>query len=229
MRALAFSGGKDSLACWHLCRPAMVIWVNTGKTYPETRRIIDQVARECHTFIEVPSDREAQNARAGLPSDVVPANATVLGQAVTGAKPVGVQSYLECCWENISKPLNDAARANGVTHLISGQRQDEAYKGSAKHGQMVDGIVREMPIEFWTSADVLAFLSSRMEIPEHFRIEHSSLDCYDCTAYVEHSRDRIKYTRQHHPVFFREYEKRMSALQGAIFESVRPYHAAATV
>ena len=35
---LSFSGGKDSLACLHLCRPyrdkLTVAWVNTGAAFP---------------------------------------------------------------------------------------------------------------------------------------------------------------------------------------------------
>jgi len=38
MLGLAFSGGKDSMACWYLYRDQqpIVIFVNTGKAYPET-------------------------------------------------------------------------------------------------------------------------------------------------------------------------------------------------
>jgi tRNA(Ile)-lysidine synthase TilS/MesJ len=45
MLGLAFSGGKDSLACWYLCKHLnpVVLWVNTGKGYPETLEIVNEI------------------------------------------------------------------------------------------------------------------------------------------------------------------------------------------
>jgi len=212
MRALAFSGGKDSLACWYLTKPTMVLWVNTGKAYPETRKIVDMVANEAEIFIEVLTDQESQNQREGIPSDVVPIAWTRLGQLVTSSKPYAVQSYLQCCFENLSLPLHEAAKKHGVTTLIRGQRNDESHRGTARHGDVVDGIRYEHPIETWTSSDVLGYLQAYIKIPEHFKIGHSSLDCYDCTAFSKHSADRVEWMKVKHPDFYLKYMERMTAL-----------------
>ncbi|MDE2389927.1 MAG: phosphoadenosine phosphosulfate reductase family protein, partial [Betaproteobacteria bacterium] len=42
MRVLAFSGGKDSMACLHLMRGSLdcAIYIDTGKAYPETLELV---------------------------------------------------------------------------------------------------------------------------------------------------------------------------------------------
>lgn len=217
MLALAFSGGKDSLACWYMTRDRdpLVLWVNTGKAYPETLRVIDMV-RSQSRFVEIASDQEAQNARCGLPSDVVPIDWTDFGMQVSGTKQVKVQSYLQCCYENIAKPLNDRAKALGVTRIIRGQRTDEPHK--APPGTL-DGIEYEHPIEHWTREMVLSYLEEQGPVPEHFVLDHSSMDCYDCTAYLEHSADRLAWTKRY-PDMHGKYVARLRALKSTLAPSM---------
>ncbi len=219
---LAFSGGKDSLACLflnkHRAHEITAIWVNTGKNYPETLELV-KIARDmCGGFIEVQSDQEGQNRREGLPSDIVPVNLTRFASIFNGKEGPHVQSFLACCFENIGKRIHEAALANGITHLIRGQRLDEKYRSPARDGSVLDGIVYVQPIENWTSQQVYEFLEKHMQIPEHLYMNHSSLDCYDCTAYVKDSADRVEYTKKNHPVFFKAYKDRMDKLKQAIKE-----------
>ena len=62
MIALAFSGGKDSWACLHLMQDKIdvVLWVNTGKNYPEALESINLAKSMSKSFIEIKSDRDAQ-------------------------------------------------------------------------------------------------------------------------------------------------------------------------
>lgn len=216
---LAFSGGKDSLACWYLTRHEhpIVFYVNTGKAYPETLALVDEVRAEAVEFIEVHTDRDAQNAKWGIPSDLVPVDHTRLGQAMTAAKSVTIQGYLSCYGENIVAPLMAAAKDRGITHLIRGQRNDEAHRGPARHGDVVDGIEYLHPIETWAAYEVLAYVKhQRGSLPDHYRFEQTSLDCYDCTAFAAHSRDRIAWMRGKYPAYYAEYAVRRDALRGVI-------------
>lgn len=217
MRALAFSGGKDSLACLHLMLSTLdcAIYVNTGFAYPETLELVEY-ARTMLSVHEVVSDRKRQNEREGIPSDVVPINWTRLGQEMTGVKPAMVQSYLGCCFENLALPLFQKAKELGVTELVLGQRLEEGHKSPARDGNIVDGIKRLHPIEDWTTDQVMSYLSTKMEMPAHFHIKHSSLDCYDCTAYKADSADRIRWTRDTHPKFYEEYRTRENAVNEAL-------------
>lgn len=220
MKALAFSGGKDSMACLHLCRETIdfAIFVDTGKTYPETWKMV-KYAEVFVPVIVVRSDREEQNRKEGIPSDVVPIDYTALGQVFTGPKAIMVQSYLQCCFENISRPLFMKAKSLGATSIIYGQRQDEGHRSPSRNGDMVDGILRLHPIENWSTKQVLDYLSTVMDVPEHYNMKYSSLDCYDCTAFSNGAKDWETFTREKYPEFYRQYQIRMDAVRNALRQS----------
>lgn len=219
--ALAFSGGKDSMACLYLVRDQLdcAIYVDTGFAYPETQALVEH-AKSLIPVHVVRSDRRGQNARCGVPADLVPINWTVLGQHLTSPKPVTIQSYLQCCWENIAAPAAAYAKSLGVTHLVGGQRMEEGHKSTSRHGDLVDGLVRLYPIHDWTRQQVLEYLRTKMALPDHYWIQHSSLDCYDCTAFAHESKDRVAWTRERYPAFHAEYQRRHDAITSAISEAV---------
>lgn len=215
MRALAFSGGKDSMACLHLMRDSLdcAIYVDTGYAYPETLALVEYAATifPVHTVKSTRKD--------WIAADIVPADWMEIGQQFTSKKPVTVVPYYECCFESLGRPIMDKAIALGVTELVYGQRNDESHKATSRDGDMVCGIKRLHPIESWTADEVMAYLSTKMDIPAHYVIKHSSLDCYDCTAYQKDSVDRIEWTRMKHPEFHDKYLSRMTALNSAINEA----------
>lgn len=215
--ALAFSGGKDSLACLYLAPPDVtLIWVNTGKAYPETLAIMEEV-RKRYRFCEVKTDRDGQNECNGIPSDIVPVNWTREGFLVTRIKRPLIQSYITCHTANVFQPLTDAARYLGVRTLLWGVRATDPHWGAAQPGQMANGIRYEYPIWDWSDAQVLAFLKERMELPEHLYLtSQSSLDCYDCTAYRAESKGRLDYTKKHHPELYEAYLRRKVVLDEAL-------------
>lgn len=223
MIGLAFSGGKDSWACLWLNKDKLpeitVIWVNTGKNYPELLETIEKAKLMCPNFIELTVDRDGQNAYNGLPADVVPVNWTRMGQVFTGDKAVTVQPYFQCCYENIGRNLQKFCKDVGITELIRGQRLSEAHKSPARDGSVVDGITYRQPIENWSEAQVTEYVGRHMDLPTHFRFAHSSMDCYDCTAYTKESQDRIGYMETHHPVLFQEYKVRKDQLDQALSEA----------
>lgn len=223
--ALAFSGGKDSWAClWlnaHRLDEIAVLWVNTGKNYPEMLATIELAKKMCPNFIEIVVDREGQNAYHGLPADIVPVNWTRHGHAVHGEKSVMVQPYLNCCLENIAIPMLQFCTAHGITRLIKGQRNDECHKSASRDGMDLNGVTIEQPIEDWTESQVLEYVGKHMPLPDHFRFKHSSMDCYDCTAFASDSKDRIAYTKEYHPVLFAEYDARKRALQDALIAAMK--------
>ena len=224
MLGLAFSGGKDSLACWYMYREQqpIVLWVNTGKAYPETLAMVDEVRDQAHEFIEISSNQQAQIDRTGIPSDIVPVDWTVGGMSMAGPKTIKIQTYFGCCHENISAPLMKGAKDRGITHLVRGQRIDEDHKSTSVDGSVVEGITFIQPIETWTAEQVFAFiLKHRDSLPEHYAIKHTSLDCYDCTAYLAQSADRTAWTKQKYPEFYAKYYANIAALKSALAPSLR--------
>lgn len=224
MLGLAFSGGKDSWAClWlnqHRLDEILVIWVNTGKNYPEALEMIEKARAMCPNWLEVKVDRDAQNAREGIPSDIVPIDWTPVGQLLTHAKPVTIQPYLNCCYENLGMELVKAAKEHGITHLIKGQRNDEGHLSPSRDGMEADGITYVQPLDGWTEEEVREYLKGKMEIPPHFAFKHTSLDCYDCTAFRRESKDRVEWMRNTHPDLYAKYDERAAQLYNAIAEAL---------
>lgn len=221
---LAFSTGKDSLACLLMHKEQLsnitVFWVNTGKAFPESLKIVDFAKSIAPNFIEVIVDQQGQNDYNGIPADIVPINWTIAGQILNGEKPVKIQSYLQCCFENISSQLHNAAKAHGITHLIRGQRNDESMKATSRNGDVVDGITYLHPIENWTAKEVLGYISEHMPLPEHYNLGHTSLDCFDCTAYQKVTKDVSLYRETHHPELHKQYLARKEKLDSAIREAL---------
>lgn len=230
-KALAFSGGKDSWACLWLYAKELpdidVIWVNTGKVFPEIIENIKRARSVCPRFHEVYSNQEKQNNAWGVPSEIVPVNWTRLGQLNTGLKSVMVQDHLSCCMANISFPLHEKAKQLGSTELIRGQKTSDKYKGTSRDGDVVDGLVYRHPIEGWSDEEVLSYLQERMELPAYFSFSHSSLDCYDCTAFSAESRDKVEWMKTTHPDLFAKYAARREPLTQALKEAFNSYEHAA--
>lgn len=225
--ALWFSGGKDSMACLllheHELETIDVIWANTGRYFPEAIAFVEAAKERCPRWHEVKTDREAQWKANGLPSDIVAIDHTAMGQLVSRKKPVMVQSYLGCCWENISLPLLVKTKELGATRVIRGQRTEEAHRVPAGVHADIEFV---HPIEDWTAEQVLSYLHEKLgELPDHFALEHSSMDCFDCTAFAAHSLDRAKYMRERHPALYSEYRSRIRELTASFSAPLRAYKA----
>lgn len=202
--ALMFSGGKDSLACLHLVKDyldkTVVVWVNTGANFPEIEQMMREIKAIVTHFHEIKTDQPASIKSKGYPVDVVPVNYTVLGQSVTSIKDFKVRSYFECCSENFWIPCDAELRKLGITGVIRGQRNDEGHRAPIKSGHVENGIEYFLPIEDWKDSDVMDYLRSKnVIIDERLSMAHSSLDCWNCTAYMAESAERFKYIKKHHP------------------------------
>ena len=225
---LWFSGGKDSMACLYLVREQLsditVLFVNTGKHYPELLETVYKAKEMCSNWVEIKTDRDAQWKINGLPSDLVPIDWTILGQSMSSKKPITVQTYIQCCIDNIARPLWEKTKELGATLVIRGQRADEAHRATTVNNDILDGIQFWHPLELWTKDEVLTYLERKMDkLPEHYKLDHSSMDCYDCTAFAAHSLDRVEFMRKKHPDLYSDYQVKIGALYQAISEPLEHY------
>lgn len=228
MKVLWFSGGKDSMACLYMLRAELseitVIFANTGKNYPEALEVVERARAMCPNWIEIPTDRDRQWSVNGFPSDLVPVDWTVGGQLLSTRKSATVQASLQCCFDNITGPLWAKSKQLGAAVIIKGQRADEAHKSTSKDGDVVDGMVMRYPVQDWTREQVLSYLREQMgKLPAHYALDHSSMDCYDCTAFAAHSHDRAEYMRERHPEKYADYLGKIDRLCAAIEEPLKHY------
>lgn len=223
MKALQFSGGKDSLCTLylleHLWPELIVIWVNTGDAYPETVERMTHWKRVLPHFLEVKSNQPAQIEQYGWPSDVVPIRYTALARSCGASEGPLIQSYLNCCSMNIWHPMHDAIRKLGVTTVYRGTRGDDHQKGPIEPGQTIGGVTYEMPIWEWTDEDVFGFLRDKDDVPYYYELgEVEGRDCKLCTAYRDKNQERPR--RLPEP-FRTEFERRVTIIARLIDEESR--------
>ena len=200
--ALQFSGGKDSLACLHLLRPWVeaglpVYWACTGDTIPETLAVVGEVRTWVPDFREVHADVLAWKQEHGLPSDVVTAQATWLGQAygMTGTKLVG---RFDCCHANLMLPMHKRMLADGIEVVIRGTKLADTGKvpvvGQTEHYDVL------LPLLNWSHEQVFDFLRSRAvpisAVYDSFK-SISAPECLHCTAWWDDGKGA--YLKQLHP------------------------------
>lgn len=202
--ALQFSGGKDSLACLHLMKPLWddltVVWCNTGAALPETVEMMTGVRQMVPHFAEIKSNQPAQRAEFGLPTDVLPVRHTAFVQFIAQQQTTPrMQSFIECCMTNIMKPLYDWCAAEGVQQIIRGQKLSDNHRSPVRHGDVVDGVKYVFPVEDWTDEEVLTYLKMEgVDLPRNYAYFNSSVDCWNCTAFVGENAGKLRYLRDFH-------------------------------
>lgn len=222
---LQFSGGKDSLACLYLLEPRWseitVAWVNTGAAFPETLEQMERIRALVPHFHEIRSRQSIETE--GYPVDVLPISSTSLGQQVEGAKDHRFQSRYACCAAALWIPMQQAMRELGATIIIRGEKRADHMRGGLLDGQVVEGIEYQFPLIDWTDAEVLAYLKERgIALPKNYELMSTSLDCWNCTAYLAQNVQKFTYLREHHPEKYWHVRSVLADLQTALSKSLQP-------
>lgn len=205
--ALAFSGGKDSLACLWLLRDQLdritVYHLDTGDTMPETRHLVSEIEAVCPNFVHIQGDVRAWIAGYGHPSDLLPFSTHGIG-AQAGQDGAKLVTRYQCCFVNLMWPVWDRIKADGHTLLIRGTKLVDMPRLPMRSGEMEDGIELWLPVENWSDADVLTYLrGSGSPWSPLYDALHNSPDCARCTAWMDEGRGA--YLRANHPELFLEY------------------------
>ena len=58
-------------------------------------------------------------------------------------------------------------------------------------------------------------------MPDHYKMEQTSLDCYDCTAFAEHSADRVAWMKETYPAYYEKYAANMCALKSVLMPMLK--------
>lgn len=185
--ALAFSGGKDSLACLHLFRHRLheiqVVWVNTGDS---PQWVLDSVAhaREmAPNFHEVRTNSAEWRQINGHPVDALP-EAGAYDARGTGLPDMPIMCLpMECCVANISLPLMQKVLELGATTLIRGDKLSDPRRPTTRHGDEVQGVRFLFPLRDFSDAQVIEYLDRIGQLPAHYiGGQVHGTDCMTCTA-----------------------------------------------
>ena len=216
--ALQLSGGKDSLACLYLMKPywdsLTVYWCNTGDAFPETVSLMGRIRAEVPHFVEIEGRQPEAIATFGIPSDIVPANSTMIGRIV-GSNAPAIQDRYSCCAISMMIPTMEKMVEDKITLIIRGQKESDRLKGPAKSGVVENGIEYLFPIEGWDSRKVLAFLrDNHLPVPRFYEMLTSAPDCMTCSAWWEEG--FAKYMKRYHHDQYQKVQHRLNTIKQAV-------------
>lgn len=204
---LQLSGGKDSVACLWLLEAwwdqLTVVWANTGNPYPETVEYMAEVKALVPNFVELKGNQPAYIKEFGYPVDMVPVWQTQFASQVAGKVDFKFSNPFNCCYTNHWKVMEDYILASGVTGIIRGQKEADQRKNQLKPGDVVAGLEFCFPVFHWTDGEVKAFLGDRLP-KNYLRGMSGSLDCMNCTAYLNESVGRLQALRKDFPETYAE-------------------------
>jgi 3'-phosphoadenosine 5'-phosphosulfate sulfotransferase (PAPS reductase)/FAD synthetase len=223
--ALQFSGGRDSLALLLAVRPfwdrVTVYYTNSGDAYPETHALIDVVRTIVPHFVEIIGRVKDVHDQMGWPSDVMqPGTGFAFAkQDIEGYVPL-IDRH-NCCYNSIMLPMHERMKADGITLLLRGQRDEDTTKSHVRSGDVIDGVQLLFPIAHWSTDQVNAFIESQgVPLPPYYAAGLTSApDCMRCTAWLEHGAH--KYLMKNHPEVASEVIKRLKKISVVVEPFIR--------
>lgn len=214
--AFQFSGGKDSTAALFFMqdhwKDLHFYTLDSGDMFPETKDFIRMVAAMLPNHTWVPGQQAATIARWGPPADVIPVHTSAQSHMVGLRLGHPLQNRLDCCARSKMAPLHDRMRADGITHIMRGQRNEDTQKGPLHHGQSDGEFTVLYPIETWTEREVWDYLDNLgMRPPLYAEGVRRSGDCMTCSAWL--GDDRPTYLKKHHPEKARILSERLTIIE----------------
>ena len=219
--ALQFSGGKDSLACLYLMRPhwdkITVFWLNTGAAPPSAVSRMNEIRAIVPHFVEWTSDQPKDIETNGYPVDMLPLRTAAGNLMFEEHDGIRLQPYMACCANNIWIPMHNAMRKMGITLIIRGQRNSDHRKALIRSGQSMDGFEVYFPLQDWTQDAVFQYLrDNEIKIPSHYAYGTSSVDCWNCTAYLYENQGRGAYLREAEPELYPKFMHVMKQIRSEV-------------
>jgi phosphoadenosine phosphosulfate reductase len=221
MGVIECSMGRDSLALIevmsHELDNLLVLFVDPGGTLPEIEETVKYVENRVPHFFRLRTDSNAWINANGMPFDVVPVWHTVMGLNLAGNNAPAISSSLECCFQNVMRPMHEFCRAIGAKKIYRGQRNAERMKSPLRSGAKDDDIELVFPLENWSDEDVNNYLAERnIPLPEWYQYGNKGFDCWWCTGFVEDSKGLHRYLKNKHPDKWAIVDERIRAAKAKV-------------
>lgn len=215
--ALHVSGGRDSLATFHLLKPYLhrmtVYCLNTDDAFPEIIEVIESMKAIAPNFIEMHGNQPAVLQQFGIPSDIVPANSGYLG-FIAKQSDVLIQDRYACCWRVLMEPVGQRMIEDGITLIIRGQKDADETRAPIQSGNVIEGVEYLFPIEHWSHQDVNEYLEEiGVPVPRFYKTLSKARDCMTCTGWWEDG--RAAYLKEYYPDHYRIYQDRLDLIRKA--------------
>lgn len=224
--AFQFSGGKDSTALLLSMRgywDRMTVYhLDTGDMHPETREVVDAIARMVPSFQRIQSDVFAVKAEFGLPSDVIPWSSTERAHQCNAGFSLPMQDRVSCCFRTTMVPLYERMVRDGVTLVIRGQKHRDELKGALFSGDVVEGIEYLYPFSDRTDEECFDIMREHgIAVPAYYTegLVHSG-DCMGCTAWCAEE-TRAEYLKKYHPKRYPLYREEMIQIAEAVADAAK--------
>lgn len=226
--AFQFSGGKDSLAGLHMLREhwdkMTVYWLDTGDGFPEVREVVDRVAGLVPRFVRIESSAQRVIQDHGLPTDLVPASCTPMGIEATGGGTL-LQDRYSCCLRTLMIPMHQRMLDDGITLIIRGQKNSDKHKSTLRSGDVEGGVQYLFPVQDWDDARVMEYLRAHeIAYPKLYDEGLTTApECMTCSGWWEDG--RASYMREHHPIQFMEYQRKLNTISDAVSHHIAQFNA----
>lgn len=222
--ALQFSGGKDSLALLHLARPYIdritVFFGDTGAIYPHVFEFVVETCKELGAklvIVDPPLNVIDYTNQYGLPSDIVPVNATHDMARWMPVKPKQlIQASLSCCGQMVWRPMMAAIEKAGLNIVLRGSKSTDPHV-TVPDGYVENGTEYRSPLWDWTDEDVLSYLKDK-KMPKQYPEIVDSMDCWVCTAHMggKYAGAKLEFAKKNYPELWPEIERRIRAVRETV-------------
>ena len=220
-KVLQFSGGKDSLACLYMYKddPEVVVaYANSGSPMPNIVNFIRKTTSDLNMQLHEVGPSipvEQWQDKNGLPVDILPIDAAPVMRATLANPPKqALVPYNVCCTVNKWQPMQNLISDIGAKIVIRGSRKSDP-KISAADGHVENGITYLSPIWDWSDEDVFEYLKGMgAEIPPQYEQGGDSMDCWCCTAYMDHhGAQRYAHMKKHFPELYAKGSARLGRVR----------------
>jgi 3'-phosphoadenosine 5'-phosphosulfate sulfotransferase (PAPS reductase)/FAD synthetase len=115
-------------------------------------------------------------------------------------------------------PLQNAMLNDGITTVYRGSKAQD-HRVGVPDGFIQGGITYRSPLWDWSDDQVFSYIDAQgAELAEHYGSVNASMDCWNCTAYLndQNAAAKLQWTRARYPDLWPELSHRLRRVADTI-------------